>query len=67
MLSGCTTTEPWDHKERFQGEDFWLRRGEVLVKTRHEYNLDIWLQSQKPLGTVQAFKNTGPCPDPAGH
>ncbi len=62
-LSGCQSTRT----EMFQGEPIPLKPNEVLVKTRHEHNLEIWLKSQSRIKGVVAFKNVGPCPDPMGH
>ncbi|MAF26010.1 hypothetical protein CL634_10635 [bacterium] len=62
-LTSCTTTR----KEMFQGEPIPLKPNQVLVKSIHQRNFEIWLENEKQYSGIQSFKDPGPCPDAMGH
>ncbi len=63
-VSGCQSTR----YETFQGEPIELKSGEVLVKSRHSHNLEIWLRNQnKKIGGGATKKSDELCPQDLGH
>jgi len=65
MLFSCSCQST--KTETFQGDPHRLKSTDVIVKTIHERNFQIWLKNQKQFAGMSSFRATPSCPSAMGH